>query len=134
MRHTPEYEAWSKLIQRTTNPRNAKAESYSGRGIDLDPRYIGRGGFRLFFSDVGPRPGPDFSIDRIDNDRGYWPGNLRWATRDTQHMNRRVTRKVEWRGRVLTLRDACKEAGHPYDRIKLRLRRGWSVERALETA
>lgn len=89
--YTPEYEAWLALIQRCTNPKNPRWDDYGGRGITVCDRW--RASFDDFLADVGPRPSPAHSIDRMDNDKGYEPGNCRWATRRDQMMNRRVTKR-----------------------------------------
>lgn len=82
---TPEYDAWRNMKQRCSSKK--KSEYYSGRGIVVCDRWIRS--FPSFLEDVGRRPGPEYSIDRIDNDRGYEPGNVRWATWTVQMNNRR---------------------------------------------
>ena len=90
MARSSEYRAWEGMVQRTGNPRYAQWKDYGGRGIDMNPEWKGEGGFKKFLACVGPKPDPSYSIDRIDNDRGYWPENIRWADRKTQQSNRRV--------------------------------------------
>ncbi|MFE2324633.1 hypothetical protein ACFXD5_12060 [Streptomyces sp. NPDC059385] len=87
MSHTPEYAAWERMIFRCTNPNDKRWADYGGRGISVYPTF--RADFTAFYAEVGPRPTPDHSLDRIDNDRGYEPGNLRWATRSQQSLNQR---------------------------------------------
>ncbi|WP_406123041.1 hypothetical protein OHQ89_12630 [Streptomyces canus] len=86
---TPEYRAWVRLIQRCTNPKNTSWKNYGGRGITVDPTF--RNSFEAFLREVGPRPSSKHSLDRIDNERGYEPGNLRWATPVVQVANRRIS-------------------------------------------
>jgi hypothetical protein len=96
----PEWTVWLNLIQRCTDPNHPRYHRYGGRGITVDDRYLGEKGFDHFIEDVGQRPpSPEgwtsrkayWSIDRIDNDRGYEPGNLRWATASQQAYNRKAS-------------------------------------------
>lgn len=80
------------MIQRCGNARNPGFANYGGRGITVCERWLS---FENFLADMGPRPTPAHSIDRIDNDRGYEPGNCRWATVTEQNRNRRSTKLNE---------------------------------------
>lgn len=84
-RRTPTYVVWSNLIQRTTNPRHPYWDSYGGRGITVCDRWRD---FSNFLADMGEKP-DGLTIDRIDNDGGYEPGNCRWATWSQQRRNQR---------------------------------------------
>lgn len=81
-----EYHSWSSMVQRTTNFNNPWFPEYSARGVD--PSFLGKGGFECFLAAVGPRPSDEHSLDRIDNTRGYFPDNLRWALRSVQNKNK----------------------------------------------
>jgi hypothetical protein len=83
-RETAEYRAWRHARQRTTNPNGADWENYGGRGIRNE-----FSSFEGFLAEAGPRPTPQHSIDRIDNDDSYRPGNVRWATKLDQNRNQR---------------------------------------------
>ena len=82
-----EYSSWKGIIYRCCNPKNAQWKHYGGRGITVCDRW--RNSFEAFLADMGASPGPGFSIDRIDNDGNYEPGNCKWATWVEQCLNRR---------------------------------------------
>ena len=85
-RPSPTYTTWAHIVQRCTNPKNKAWKNYGGRGITVCDRW--RDSFDAFVDDMGEKPA-GLSIDRIDNERGYEPGNCRWATRAEQHANKR---------------------------------------------
>jgi hypothetical protein len=80
---TPEYHIWSSAKKRCTNPKDGRWYCYGARGIQCNLT------FEEFFAIVGPRPSPEYTIDRINNDGNYEAGNLRWATRSENIRNRR---------------------------------------------
>ncbi|MET8113722.1 hypothetical protein [Streptomyces prasinus] len=80
------------MIKRCENPNNHAYARYGGRGISVHPEW--RANFGAFLRDVGRRPSPDLSLDRIDNDGNYEPGNVRWATAKQQANNRRPLRRT----------------------------------------
>lgn len=77
------------MKQRCHNPKDPKYSYYGGRGIAVCDRWKSRDGLTNFVADVGLKPGSEYSIDRINNDGNYEPGNVRWATRSMQNRNRR---------------------------------------------
>lgn len=83
----PEHYTWAAMISRCTNPSHPAFKNYGGRGISVCDEW--RRDFSAFIEHIGPRPSNDHSLDRIDNERGYEPGNVRWATRGEQAKNRR---------------------------------------------
>ncbi|MFD1274885.1 hypothetical protein [Streptomyces kaempferi] len=87
MRKTSEYAIWTSMKQRCHNPAHQHYEDYGGRGITVCQRW--QDSFEAFFGDIGPRPSADHTLDRVDNDRGYEPGNVQWRTRREQAQNRR---------------------------------------------
>jgi hypothetical protein len=80
------YKCWENMVQRCTNPKSAKYELYGGRGITLSPEFIS---FQKFIKYIGPRPSKYHSIDRINTNGNYEPGNVRWATSTEQANNMR---------------------------------------------
>lgn len=74
------------MRQRCLNPKAIGYKRYGGRGITVCDQW--RDSFEAFLADVGPRPSAAHSIDRIDNDGNYEPGNVRWATTAQQHANK----------------------------------------------
>lgn len=94
-RHVPEYQVWKGIIRRTTSPDDKHYADYGGRGITICDQW--RTSFERFYQDMGSRPVVDgirYTIDRIDNDKGYEPGNCRWATYTEQARNKRGIRPV----------------------------------------
>jgi hypothetical protein len=83
----PEYLCWSHIIQRCENQQAKDFKYYGGRGIKVCQRW--RDSYAAFLEDMGRKPGPTYSIDRIDNDGDYEPGNCRWTTQSEQVRNRR---------------------------------------------
>lgn len=125
---TPEYRAWHHAKDRCHNENNQCYGNYGGRGIRVCAEW--RNDFVAFLRHIGPRP-DGHSLDRIDNDKGYEPGNVRWATGEEQARNRRTNHIVAFKGRTVTLAEAIEESGLSGKMVRERIRLGWPVERAL---
>lgn len=115
------YHVWRGMRQRCENPNNPKYPTYGGRGITVCPAWHD---FLTFRADLGERPSLDHSIDRIDNDGNYEPGNCRWATRTQQVRNRKSSPFVDHDGEVMHLADAADAAGITYQKAIHKLYRG----------
>lgn len=125
----PEYMAWLAMRKRCEYRRDISYRNYGGRGISVCARW-GRS-FDDFFADVGPRPGPSYSLDRIDNNGNYCPGNVRWATSSAQGRNRRNNRLLVVDGKNKVFAEAIERSPVSRQVVDARLRRGWAVHRAL---
>ena len=121
-----EYRIWGGMLGRCRNPRDDAYRLYGARGIDV--KYAS---FIEFFNDVGPRPTLDHSIDRIDSDGHYEPGNCRWATGVEQANNTNRNRTLSFNGKCRTVAEWARVQGIPYATLMGRIQRGWSVEAAL---
>ena len=106
-KRTPEYQVWAGIRKRVNNKRDKLYPYYGGRGITYDPRWED---FSVFFADVGCRPSTEYSLDRIDNNGGYFPDNVRWATSQQQARNRR--NNIIYEG--VTLKEWCLDKGFNY--------------------
>jgi hypothetical protein len=132
MTDSAEYRAWCHMKERCSNRRVHNYHRYGGRGIRVCDRWVDS--FENFLADMGPRPSPEYSLDRFpDPDGNYEPGNCRWATVTQQTRNRRTNRILAFDGREQTLTDWCEELDLVPSIVSTRLRRGWTVQRALTT-
>lgn len=118
-----EYRIWAQMINRCRDKRRTR---YGGRGILVCERWASS--FESFLADVGPRPGPDFSIDRINNDGNYEPRNVRWATDKTQSSNSCNVIHLTARGTDKLISEWSTETGLPPDTLRKRIRSGWTSE------
>jgi hypothetical protein len=130
LRQSPEYGVWDGMIQRCTNPKSPAFYRYGERGITVCKRWAD---FRLFYKDMGPRPTPQHSLDRIDNDGNYEPANCRWATKHAQARNTRRNTWITIGNRRMVLADWAREHGLDPAVVRMRVRNGWDIERALNT-
>lgn len=128
---TPEWLAWRGLMDRCLNPSSRSFVDYGGRGISICKRWVDS--FEAFLADVGRRPGPGYSIDRKNNDRGYEPGNVRWATATQQMRNRRNVIMAKINGVTVPAITLAEEYGVRAETMRNRVRCGWSPERAATT-
>ncbi len=125
---TPEYRAWLAMKNRCSSPKSQQWGNYGGRGITVCERWLNS--FENFLEDMGPRPGPGYSLDREDNEKGYSPDNCRWATAKTQLNNRRANHYLEYEGQSMTLTQWAEKLGMATYVLKSRIKNGWTVARA----
>ena len=92
MSFTPEYFAWEDMIKRCENPKTHNFYLYGGRGIRVCEEW--RNSFVAFLAYIGFKSNSKLTLDRINNDGNYEPGNVRWATRSQQNINRRSPRRI----------------------------------------
>lgn len=120
---------WYGIIQRCTNANNEQYGNYGGRGISVCKSWMKS--FNQFASDIGPRPSLKHSIDRIDNDGDYCPGNCRWETNDQQQQHTSRSRYITHDNITLTISKWSTATGLPQHVIRQRMSRGWDTHRVL---
>jgi phage shock protein PspC (stress-responsive transcriptional regulator) len=119
---------WKNMLNRCQNPRNPAYPNYGARGIGVDPRWLD---FETFLADMGPRPG-GYTLERLDNEKGYSPDNCEWATRRDQNRNKRRSRRVMFQGELVSLIGLAERYSQPPKLVQVRLDvLGWSLEEAL---
>lgn len=116
-----EYRVWKHMRGRCRDPNDTRYADYGGRGISICARWDD---FALFLLDVGPRPSPSHSIERLDVDGNYEPGNVVWATAKEQARNTRKTSFVEFEGQVHKLADLADTLGISAGALHQRALRG----------
>ncbi len=117
----PEYMAWYMMKRRCLDQADKDYQNYGGRGVVIDGRWQS---FDAFLADMGPRPTPAHTLERIENNKGYSAENCRWATRKEQAENLRRTIRVTLNGEHMSLKSLCLATGvhYPaaYHRVKVR--------------
>lgn len=125
------YSIWECVIQRCCNNNYTYYKNYGGRGIAVCSEW--RNDFMSFYNWAVANGYKEFlTLDRIDNDSNYEPSNCRWITMKQQARNRRSNRNYTINGEKHCLSEWCEILGLNYKRVGSRLRRNWSIERALE--
>jgi hypothetical protein len=133
MTDSREYRIWRGLVKRCHSPNHVNFRNYGARGIAVCDEWRGVGGFARFLEHVGPCPSAEAQLDRIDNNGNYVPGNVRWTTREGNNNNRRNNRLLTFRGETKTAAEWARTLNLPAYAIRQRLKRGWSIEKALTT-
>lgn len=125
-----EYKTWEGMISRCTNARTSGYPNYGGRGISVCDRWRN---FEFFLEDMGTRPTPRHSLDRIDVNGNYEKSNCRWVTKETQANNTRTNVYLVHNGDTATIAQWSRRIGIKSGTIWYRLNHGWSVDAALTT-
>jgi len=121
----PLYRCWASIKNRCYNPNEPGYTEYGGRGIKVCDRWLGKNGFWNFIDDMGMRPN-GCSIDRVDVNGDYEPGNCRWATPKEQSYNRRNNLVFVIDGKTYNTEDAARILGKHPETLRLRKRKGFS--------
>lgn len=120
MTKTPEWATWRRIINRCENPNMESFAHYGAKGIRVCDRW--RSSFVAFFEDMGAMPKDKPTIDRIDNSKGYEPGNCRWADVTEQNRNKTSNTKVTHDGRCMTVAEWAREMGMSHSGLADRLK------------
>ena len=130
--NSSEYASWEAMVGRCGSTKSEVYKYYGGKGIKVCPLW--RNSFSAFLKDMGRKPSPTHTVDRINGDGDYEPSNCRWATREEQARNRKNTRKIKWKDREWYAGDLAAEYGITRNVLNLRVYKyGWDLEKALTT-
>jgi hypothetical protein len=127
MSDSPEWEAWSAITQRCTNPKNPGFRNYGGRGISVCKRWRQ---FENFFVDMGVRP-EGYSIDRTNNEGNYEPSNCKWVLNRLQHRNKRSNRMITLKGETRCISEWSEIIGVSPNGLSKRIKKGWSEDQIM---
>lgn len=129
---SPEHNSWTEMNKRCNSAASSRFAYYGGRGINICDRWAK---FENFLTDMGQKPSPAHTLDRIDPEGHYTPENCRWATRKLQSRNKRNTTFTPHQGQMIPLADYydLEPRNIPYVTFRLRVRSGWEIERAITT-
>lgn len=125
----PEYICWEQIKDRCRNPKIESYKHYGARGIDVCEEWASDYG--AFFAAVGERPSPKHSIERLDYNRGYEPGNVVWATATQQARNRRSNHRIAFQGATRCLAEWEEVTGISQKVLYRRAVLGWPVDQIL---
>jgi hypothetical protein len=123
------YKVWTSMKQRCLNEKCSVFEGYGGRGITICDEWLDYETFRKWAVSTGYKNG--LTIERKDVNGNYEPGNCEWIPQSKQSMNTRSNRIINFNGKSQTLKEWSVETGINYDTLFGRLRKGWSIKRAL---
>lgn len=124
--NSSEYGIWKGMRRRCCNPSDNRYKDYGGRGIKVCDKWMNS--FEEFYKDIGPRPSKEHTIDRIDNNGNYEPGNVKWSTIEEQCGNKRNTRWLEYEGVKKRISEWSKIVNIPQNTLRGRIDSNWSVD------
>lgn len=127
---TKVHKCWAAMVSRCLTPTSQAYANYGGRGITVAEEWLL---FENFYADMGEPPAKEFSIDRLDNEKGYSKDNCAWKTVKEQNRNRRSNRQITFRGITKTLVEWAELTGLHRACISKRIDAGWDVGTALTT-
>lgn len=127
----PEYGIYRAMLNRCFNPKVDRYPEYGGRGITVADEWRGEGGYERFLAHVGRRPDADHSLDRIDPDGDYRPGNVRWAVKEVQANNKRNSVRLLVGDREMTVKEMSEVSGVGVATLRYRLKLGMTPEAAM---
>lgn len=130
MSGTPIHDLWMAMLDRCYSKTHCNYKKYGARGISVCERWHT---FEMFYEDMGDRPDGKMTLERINNDGNYEPGNVIWATYKTQANNHRRNRLITFDGKTLNAMQWSELTGINYDALLSRIHRGWPVNIALTT-
>jgi hypothetical protein len=125
------YRSWQSMKARCYNPNHLKYLDYGGRGITVCEEW--KNSFEKFLEDMGEKPDSSYSIERINNDLGYFKENCKWATKKEQSNNRRNCINITINGETLTVTQWAEKLGVSNMTLRNRIKRGWDLEEAVKT-
>jgi len=128
---TKEYRTWKNIKTRCINPKYVQAKDYSERGVTMHPEWVSS--YEAFLQHVGNAPSDAHTIDRLDNEKGYEPGNVAWVTMSENCNNKRNNVRITYKGETKTATQWARELGIKPSIILDRVRRGWTAEDTLNT-
>ena len=127
--HKKTHQCWRDMRQRCNNPNSHRYYTHGARGIKVCKEW--EESYKAFLDDMGEKP-DGFTIERLDNNKGYYKENCTWASPKEQAQNRRTTRHITYNNQTKTLLEWAKEIGLSHNAMSKRLK-NWSIEKAINT-
>lgn len=126
-----EYTSWKEMKRRCYNPNYPDYDLYGGKGITVCQHWLDA--FVNFFDDMGPKPFPEATVDRISGEGNYEKNNCRWATKKEQSHNTSKTRMLTYNGETYCLREWARRLGISHCTLRTRLAKGWPLEKVFSS-